>query len=659
VFRYSGVAAACGLLVLLASGGGGGSDPGGGSSQGTGLVPQAPALGVVLAEDAASLRPMRAGSTWRYHGEERIAEFVTPYDVRVTQQAAGLGAVTERSEGVFQSEPETAELLVQGGAVVSRTTDDLFGTGSSETLTLTELRSPVRANDQITLFERTGVPLGGDVDGDGVSDVGSFAGWSRVIGSESISLSWLGRSMSAIRVDTTVAVRPVLSRTGQPGNVSSATQSVWYAQGVGVVRRRLTNPDGAMNDEVLIAWDGVTDGLGSLGFVPLLLPPPRSAFTLPPVLDAVSAGPDLAFVLTPAVNSSDFETVAVSSLNWDGRVLSVQEVSGLPFAADRTRLARHGTGAALVTNLLPSGGGTAELRTWRFGADGALVSPSGGRLLTTDITSTNVMAPGVAGDGDLLWVVWRAANDTDLLLQAFDLTGNAASVRSVIERFDGAAVRDVRLAANSGSVLVTWARADAQGTSYKVAHQAGVASAPAVRTLGTAQFFGLSQHGESIRPFTSGPIAGITWTGPIFSATAASPLADSVPRGVLLGGDLAPLRSAGGALDSEALRPIWGGSQTPVVPAAAGSRLVLAAAEPFVPDPVLAGQSTNEFLATWATPVGTPLATMPGATTVRIGRGRFEGSASPFQAPPGVRAMLVEGDRALVFSGGVAKVWLR
>jgi hypothetical protein len=72
--RWIGVAAT--LLIVAGCGGGGGGGDAGGSSSGGGsatpsfagspadMLPAAPALGTVLAADAATLRPLRDGAAW-------------------------------------------------------------------------------------------------------------------------------------------------------------------------------------------------------------------------------------------------------------------------------------------------------------------------------------------------------------------------------------------------------------------------------------------------------------------------------------------------------------------------------------------------------------------------------------------------------------------
>jgi hypothetical protein len=104
------------LIVALATALGGCG--GGGSGSGTpiptpipvpplavsGLVPAAPTMGATLYADAASLRVLRAGALWRYHGVEKpageLAADFNSYTNTVTDVASGSG-VTESATHAF------------------------------------------------------------------------------------------------------------------------------------------------------------------------------------------------------------------------------------------------------------------------------------------------------------------------------------------------------------------------------------------------------------------------------------------------------------------------------------------------------------------------------------------------------------------------------
>ena len=84
---------------------------------------------------------------------------------------------------------------------------------------------------------------------------------SRVIGAEDVALEGLP-TQHAVRVDHIVIGRVVLSKDGTRLPSVSSTQSIWYAEDLGIVRRRLDAPsdDGLsrdVTDERLTGWSGL------------------------------------------------------------------------------------------------------------------------------------------------------------------------------------------------------------------------------------------------------------------------------------------------------------------------------------------------------------------------------------------------------------------
>jgi len=82
-------------------------------------VPAASTVGATLYADAASLRVLRAGAVWRYHGVEKpageLAPDFTPYTNIVTHAASGSG-VTESGTHPFNDEGESNPIRYEGGA---------------------------------------------------------------------------------------------------------------------------------------------------------------------------------------------------------------------------------------------------------------------------------------------------------------------------------------------------------------------------------------------------------------------------------------------------------------------------------------------------------------------------------------------------------------
>lgn len=249
---------ALGMSAWLAGCGGGGGDAGVGPRPS--MLPAAPALGDTLEADATTLRPRLGGLSWTYQGTEPTSAGASQaYTNTVTQRDLGGGLVEETQGNVLNSGPDVVTLSAQGGTVTARYVD-LLGTGSSEVTTVTELRSPVRVGDQITVVERNDVPLGGDADGDGRNDNADVAIYTRVIGSEPFTVQALALDVQAVRVDTVILVRVLRSSDGRAATPLQTTVSTWYAPDVGIVQRRSTAVDGSGGpgaSEVLTQFNGI------------------------------------------------------------------------------------------------------------------------------------------------------------------------------------------------------------------------------------------------------------------------------------------------------------------------------------------------------------------------------------------------------------------
>jgi hypothetical protein len=217
-------------LALAGGGGGGGGDGGGGGAppadgggggSATGFIPAPPALGAVLQADAAQLLPMRGGQTWHYAARAGADR----YGVLVRSTGGGDSMTLQRDSSA--PDDDDAVTLSQVGSEIRLTTSlaELLGAGSGP-LSYVLLRSPVRQDDQTTLLDRNGLALNVDLDGDGVGDSADVAAYSRVVGSEAVTLPDLQRSLDAVRVDTTLVLRLRRSAAGALP-VERVVQSDW------------------------------------------------------------------------------------------------------------------------------------------------------------------------------------------------------------------------------------------------------------------------------------------------------------------------------------------------------------------------------------------------------------------------------------------------
>ena len=339
------------LIVALATAlggcGGGGSGSGtSGTTQGpsptptptpplsvSGLVPAAPTVGATLYANAASLRVLRAGAVWSYHGVEKpageLATAFNPYTNTVTHVASGSG-VTESGTHLFNEEGESSPIRYEGGAYLSTIQIAFSENVPAQAVDVIELRSPVKVNDQYVSIDKHIADSGADFDGDKVNDAFDVAVYSTVIGEEMLDLP-NRRQVKAVHVDMRLRARVKYSTTATVSPVYEALQSTWYAPGIGIVKIRLEQPNdtaGLPNrvvTELLENWDGLTEGLGHADTV-VVASPAGSPLSGPPlqyVGDVVGFDTSaVAIGLIP--NQPSNQGLAVVQLDAGGKVVAAR-----------------------------------------------------------------------------------------------------------------------------------------------------------------------------------------------------------------------------------------------------------------------------------------------------------------------------------------------
>jgi hypothetical protein len=632
---------------------------------GTGLVPSPPAAGATLYADAAALRPLIDGARWQYRGLKKAADgsTTTRYTASVTQKALGGGFQEADSQG-FLGGDDITPIALNSGSIVAQVKDPL-GVGSSEVVAITELRSPVRVNDQYTQYERSDVSTGTDIDGDGKVDLADVAIYSRVIGSEGVELPELARTVMAVKVETTALVRVKKSSTGATQPVSNVVQTQWYVAGVGVVRRSLSaaSTSGGVGplayDELLFSWDGVTQGLGALGPTAASVPNSTTLLLLPDTLAATTVG-DRALVLARSLQANNPGALTFGVFDKRGVLQSTVQVPGLGdslYSFGSPSLFGVDAGTALL--VLPVGTSPGTLKLQRVDAGGALLgSPS------TVTLATNNAFVSTAWDGQALWVAWlssgsQVSDSGKLMLQPFGLDGQPLATAQMLDApAVGGQISGVGLSAAAGRLLVSWADAEFGGTAYRYALVAGSAGTAVVHTLGMAQRY--SSPPPAVVPALGSGIAALRWNGPVFTFTGTGPLPDALPRGIVLNASGDPLRSSSGSLDDEQLPASWVGVNTPVLAQALGDRLVISSFvyQRAVPQLV----SPSDFiLTTFVQPGSKPLSTAaPSATSLAAESGTLT-NINQFGLPAFV---LLWDDRALVIGNNSGRTmtsvfWLR
>ncbi|MGM9481361.1 hypothetical protein ACS5PN_09245 [Roseateles sp. NT4] len=269
VRRAAGPIAAMALTLLTACGGGGGGGGGGGNPNpgpmppppsATGLVPTAGVPGAVLQEQAASLRPMRDGSHWTYRYQSFNGS--GPDQVELVQKS--VGDITFR-ESDPQDPDSGLDIYVDSqGTVRFSGTLRVTATASPVVISGIELRSPVRANEQIVMIDQRIEQTGLDVDRDGKIDPADVAVWRTVVGNETVNLPFRSEPVTAVRIDTTTVVRVVPSGGAAAQTVTQKLSS-WYAPSLGLVREAAAGSGGGRaldSDQTLLGYDGGDKGYG-------------------------------------------------------------------------------------------------------------------------------------------------------------------------------------------------------------------------------------------------------------------------------------------------------------------------------------------------------------------------------------------------------------
>lgn len=544
------------FLALSACGGGGGGDSGGSTAPppavGSGLVPVAPPLGTTLEADATVLRPLVANGVWTYRGTQALNSGpATVYTNAVTQQASGVGTTSESGTNQANLGSFEQDLLHRSGDVFNVSAVDL-GNGQSQAVEQLELRSPVRVNDQYTLFDAGGLDLGSDLDGDGRNELLDLAIYSRVIGEEVMDLvSFPGAS--AVRVTMTVLTR-VRGTRGQTASDSS-TLDAWYARGIGIVRIDTDLPGSAggriLTSERLVNFDGVVRGVGFLPPTPATSP---AGVRQRNAVDAI--GFDNHALMLSFAGDFAAQGIALSRVDSRGQVQSTQSYTGI--TATDARLVRIGDVARVVYR------DDAGLLMRQFDSSGNATVAVPVNLKPGPVSSSGTNEQFVvAGVGDVMWLAWfefpaTPADDYTLRVRPFGADGQPVGAESVLVTTDNPnSVRDLRANGASGRAVFSWNDgttnfyALTQGTAVPTLHSPGISMATSA----------------SLFPATSSAGGALMWTGAIAASGGRQPF------GVIFDSLGEPWFSSGGGAPGafESLSLPWVSNATLVAPSRGGA----------------------------------------------------------------------------------------
>ncbi len=445
-----------GLVVLALTacgGGGGGSAPTGAPPASPpapptlpSLVPTPPPLGTVFAQSALSLRPLSDGMVWRYRGKDfsvpTTGNAYTTYESKASlSQIAGSVALTELTDNLFGIGSATQTVRVDGSTIVNIYDIELTDNIVIDDHVSVELRSPVQENDQYTVFERNGFNFGADVDGDGRSETADAAIFRRVVGLEDLNVRGVTFT-GTVRVDTITRLR-LIPTSGAAPATGEFVQSDWYASGVGIVKR-LARVVGSTRpvevEEELVAWDGLTAGIGAMASVTLRYAAPGGGVS--PLLGVAAAVPfDTHVLLFSHQDVGDLLGVRSSKVDLRGRVLTSNDYPTSLLNTARLSAVRLANEAFLLT----TGPTSQELQLARFDSDGNLLSDPvtgislpGGPPSLVDLSVVD-HTPVAVGVGAELWIAWirihRLPDTTvveELVVRPFDRLGNPLASETIV-----------------------------------------------------------------------------------------------------------------------------------------------------------------------------------------------------------------------------------
>lgn len=505
------------------------------------------------------MRPLIDGASWGYAGTDTLNGVSTSYSNTVTQVVSG-GILTERASNAFRDGVDAVTLSASGGAVYSSALAALTGI-STQLITYPELRSPVRLNDQVTVLDQRFSDIGIDSDGDGKRDSGEIGIYRIVAGLEDVILA-NGATRQAVRVDMFAIARVTLSSTGVTSPATQvALQSTWFAEGIGVVKQRLTTPVSATSnqvvEEVLTYFDGISKGFGAAPAVQVRMAADAAVDPDRPLESAISVVgfSDHAVLIGDFVGSQSTRSTAISSVDKRGQVTRTSLYAGLQrsgFVALGDRL------LAVVTadNMASS----CQFELMHFDAHGVRVTGRANSVITIRPALGQTLCSGVpqlqfAVDGSRLWVamVRRSLSSsgwvTDLVVRPFDAEGNPLAdettvfsanrlLSTVSTISDGLTLQSASAA--GGKVVVGYLTDGSGKLKLASVTDAGVVTrteyAPATARLDAAAVLATSKG------------AALLWQGP------QDPLLRLAPaRGVLLDVNLLPQLSSDNGLDAQNL----------------------------------------------------------------------------------------------------------
>lgn len=594
------------LILTACGGGGGGSDGNDGGGGGTpvrtssGLIPAAPSVGAILTTDAAVLRPIRDQAVWVYRGlkTDYPGAPTVSYENRSIQATTGGSATTESFSNSANTGPDTQGFSISDGTVRIPLSIDFAGQGNTETVPFIELRSPVREDDQFTIWDRHYADTNIDSDGDRRADALDAAIYGRVMGVETLSLPGLP-SLTTVRVDITLRSRITLSSNGQVMPVAQTVIQTWYARGIGIVRQRSSSQygsdaTGVVVDEQLSSWDGLTEGFGAMDAQTTVVPMSGDPFSGMTIRGAASFS-NHALVVMADYSATDS---TIARLNRNGEVFASRIQPNMP-AGSEGLVVPHRQGLLYLRQGQTQSALTSTVEVTRFDAEGALVGNVAGATIDLTGPRTNPMLEQVKAvvDGTTLWLLWQriyntpTAQERELILRPYGLDGVPLGPELLV---DTGSARAERIASVNGRVLLSWGRV-VLGVGWEPTY-ASVAlgdSAVIARPFASVLPTGAVDDGKFPYPASGGAWGALVWTAQVPNT------AYGLTSGTLLDSNQSPIRS-GSNLEGDVL---------PGVPML--RNFVHAPAINGTPDGALLVLSADSTVSWVATSANAPISTRP------------------------------------------------
>lgn len=259
-------------VIVSGCGGGGGGDgaPGGG-----GVPPQEPesesevVLGLGGPGDVDSLFPLDAGNYWHYRAlEDNTLAYHDSASVLETRDINGIsGQVLLETNSYNEGSVSESYYVADPNGIANLGSDSPGDPAVASGEPFWELKFPLTIGDHFVQLDREGLSFGEDIDGDAIHETFDIRSEVTVEAEEDVSVP-AGDFPNAIRIRRDVDMSVSLSSDNSLETIS-AIERVWYASGVGRIKRASTvglgdNSQTATEELDVYRVGGVSVGIASL-----------------------------------------------------------------------------------------------------------------------------------------------------------------------------------------------------------------------------------------------------------------------------------------------------------------------------------------------------------------------------------------------------------